>query len=125
MLRFPGIVDSAYFSLGMPRNRPVNEVIQSVGVSILRFGYAAVVLHPQQFAVCSGKTLIDEIDRNTIDYLSQLFRWATMNTRVVKILELSTIPVPEYPRTSTAILTIARATSEGLPKTVVISVETK
>ncbi|MFH0849069.1 MAG: polysaccharide deacetylase family protein [archaeon] len=107
ILHYPSTVDGASFMEGVPINRPTNQVTASIVDSISKFGYAIVLLHPQEFAVYVGNKVTDEIDQNAMNHLHELVGWVKSNAKVVQIQEISAIPVPEYSRGSILFLVIS------------------
>jgi peptidoglycan/xylan/chitin deacetylase (PgdA/CDA1 family) len=86
----PATVFFKDFQKGQWVKTPIDEILKDITKNIAKYGYAVIVLHPQDFALFTGKsgasvvTYINSIDRNEILDLSKILDYLLSNNIKIK-----------------------------------------
>lgn len=76
---------------------PINTILTQIDSSINRYGYAVVLLHPQNFAELQNNVFVDTVSENDINDLSSLIDTIKSKNQQIKtfagVVGLNTIPV--------------------------------
>jgi len=66
----------------------IEDVQEQTRSSISRYGYAVLLVHPQQFARYEGEKIVNEVDEESLEWLDELLTWLSANYEVVCIKDL-------------------------------------
>lgn len=69
--------------------RPIEDVQEQTKYSITRYGYAVLMIHIQQFAMYNGERMVNELDEESLNWLSQLLQRLSVNYDLVRINDLA------------------------------------
>jgi peptidoglycan/xylan/chitin deacetylase (PgdA/CDA1 family) len=77
---------------------PIQTILNDVDDSVNRFGYAVVLLHPQNFAVMENNVFVDTVDENEIKDLSLLIE--QMESEHLRITTFENVVEPQVSTSS-------------------------
>jgi len=84
----PENVETAFLKDEKWVKNSVEDIREQTQNSVSKYGYAVLLVHPQQFAKYEGKELLNEVDEDSLEWLNELLLWLSTNYEAVCVKDL-------------------------------------